>query len=112
MSYSETLWLDGLQDLYTSVYTDAMKFPDINNKPALAAYLSAALAKPNTGEFTDALAQIVQAHGVAAVAGDAGLTRDALYKILRGDRKPQHETVVAILAAIGLRLAAEVITSK
>jgi hypothetical protein len=32
--------------------------------------------------------------------------------MLRGERKPQHETVVAILAALSTRLAAEAITTK
>lgn len=89
-----------------------MKLPNINNKPAAAAYLSDALAKSDTTKFLEALSQMVQAHGVAVVAADAGLSRDTLYKILRGERKPQHETVVAILAALGLRLSAEVITTK
>jgi probable addiction module antidote protein len=89
-----------------------MKLPDINNKPAVAAYLSAALAKADTDKFMDALAEIVHAHGVAAVARDAGLSRDTIYKLLRKERNPLHETVVAILEALGLRLAAEVITTR
>lgn len=89
-----------------------MKLPDINDKTAVAAYLSAALTKANTTKFLEALAEVVRAHGVASVARDAGLSRDSLYKLLRGDRSPQHETVVAILAALGLRLAAQAITAK
>jgi probable addiction module antidote protein len=89
-----------------------MKLPDIDDKAAVAAYLSSALANADTTKFMEALADVVQAHGVAAVAQDAGLSRDALYKMLRGERKPQHETVVAILAALGMRLAAEAITTK
>lgn len=89
-----------------------MKLPDINDKAAVAMYLSAALAKADTTKFLEALAEVVQAHCVTAVAQDAGLSRDALYKMLRGERKPQHETVVAILAALGMRLAAEAITTR
>ena len=88
-----------------------MTLPDINDKAAVAAYLSIALAKGDTTKFLEALAAVVQAHGVASVALDAGLSRDSLYKLLRGDRSPQYETVVAILAALGLRLAAETITT-
>jgi probable addiction module antidote protein len=89
-----------------------MKLLDVNDKPAVADYLSAALAKSDTTAFLNALSIVVQAHGVAAVAKDAGLSRDGLYRMLRGERKPQHETVVAILAALDMRLAAEVITAK
>jgi probable addiction module antidote protein len=89
-----------------------MKLPDIDDRAALAAYLSAALAKADTAKFLEALAEVVQAHGVTAVAQDAGLSRDALYKMLRGERQPQYETVVAILAALGMRLGAEAITTK
>ena len=49
--------------------------------------------------------------GTAASGARCG-SRDALYKMLRGERKPQHETVVAILAALSTRLAAEAITTK
>ncbi len=89
-----------------------MTLPDINDKAAVAAYLSASLAKADTSKFLEALAEVVQAHGVAAVAQDAGLSRDALYKMLRAERKPQHETIVAILAALGMRLAAETVATK
>lgn len=89
-----------------------MKLPDINDKAAVAAYLSAALTKHDPDAFLDALSDVVRAAGVTAVAQDAGLSRDALQKLLSGARKPQHETVVKILAALGMRLTAEAITTN
>jgi hypothetical protein len=36
----------------------------------------------------------------------------ALYKMLHGERKPQHETVVKLLNAVGVRLTVKAITTR
>lgn len=42
------------------------------------------------------------------VARDAGLSRESLYKALSGERSPGFDTILKVIAALGLKLHAEV----
>jgi probable addiction module antidote protein len=44
---------------------------------------------------------------MAHVARDAGLSWEGLYKALSGDRSPSFDTILKIVAALGLELHAE-----
>ena len=44
---------------------------------------------------------------MSQVARDTGLSRESLYKALSGDRSPDFDTVLRVIAALGLRLHAE-----
>jgi probable addiction module antidote protein len=44
--------------------------------------------------------------GMTQVARDAGLSRESLYKALSGDRAPAFDTVLKVVAALGLQLRA------
>ena len=39
--------------------------------------------------------------------GDAGLSRESLYKALSGERNPGFDTILKVIDALGLRLHAE-----
>lgn len=39
--------------------------------------------------------------------GDAGLSRESLYKALSGDRSPGFDTILKVVGALGLKLHAE-----
>jgi DNA-binding phage protein len=39
--------------------------------------------------------------------GDAGLSRESLYKALSGERSPGFDTILKVIDALGLRLHAE-----
>ena len=41
------------------------------------------------------------------VARDSGLSRERLYKALSGDRSPSFDTILKVVAALGLELHAE-----
>jgi probable addiction module antidote protein len=43
------------------------------------------------------------------VARDAGLSRESLYKALSGDRAPGFDTILKVMAALGLKLHAEAV---
>jgi probable addiction module antidote protein len=49
---------------------------------------------------------LVRCQGVANIAGEAGLTRDGVYKALRPSSKPQWDTIRSVLAALGLEVRA------
>jgi DNA-binding phage protein len=52
---------------------------------------------------------ITRAKGMAQVARDAGLSRESLYKALSGERSPSFDTIVKVVAVLGLKLHAHVL---
>ena len=75
----------------------------------MAAYFEASIEEAN-GDATfiaKALGDIARAKGMAHVARDAGLSRESLYKALSGDRSPSFDTILKVVAALGLELHAE-----
>ena len=76
----------------------------------VAAYLQACLdeADGDAAFIAKALGDIARAKGMAHVAREAGLSRESLYKALSGDRSPSFDTILKVVAALGLRLRAEV----
>jgi probable addiction module antidote protein len=75
-----------------------------------AAYLNAALEDDDPKVFLLALRDVAEARGMAAVARDARLNRENLYKILSREGNPQLSSLNALLRTLGLRLAVEAIT--
>ncbi len=75
----------------------------------MAAYLEAAIeeAGGDAAFVAKALGDIARAKGMSHVACDAGLSRESLYKALSGERNPTLDTVLRVIAALGLRLRAE-----
>jgi probable addiction module antidote protein len=79
----------------------------------MAAYLEACLEEANgdAAIIAKALGDIARAKGMAQVARDAGLSRESLYKALSGQRSPDCDTILKVIAALGLKLHAEAIRS-
>lgn len=75
----------------------------------MAAYLEACIeeANGNTAFIAKALGDIARAKGMAQVARDSGLSRESLYKALSGERSPDFDTILKVMAALGLKLHAE-----
>ncbi len=75
----------------------------------MAAYLEACLdeADGDAAFIAKALGDIARAKGMTQVARDAGLSRESLYKALSGDRTPGFDTILKVVAALGLKLHAE-----
>ena len=78
----------------------------------MAAYLEACLeeAEGDAAFVAKALGDIARAKGMTQVARDAGLSRESLYKALSGERTPSFETILKVVAALGLTLHAEAAT--
>ena len=71
-----------------------------------AHYINAAIA--DTSEMLlVALRNVAEAHKMANVAEKAGVAREALYKTLSEEGNPRIETLLAVLKAMGLRIAVE-----
>ena len=75
----------------------------------MAAYLEASIeeADGDAAFVAKALGDIARARGMSQVACDAGLSRESLYKALSGNRNPSLDTVLRVVAALGLKLRAE-----
>ena len=75
----------------------------------MAAYLEACLEEANgdAAFIAKALGDIARAKGMSQVARDAGLSRESLYKALSGERSPGFDTILKVMAALGLKLHAE-----
>lgn len=77
----------------------------------MAEYLEASIeeADGDAAFIAKALGDIARARGMSQVARDAGLSRESLYKALSGDRAPSFDTVLKVMAALGLKLHAEAV---
>jgi probable addiction module antidote protein len=81
----------------------------LNTPEEMAAYLEACLEEANgdAAFVAKALGNIARAKGMSQVARDAGLSRESLYKALSGERSPGFDTILKVVAALGLTLHAE-----
>ncbi|MGP8243814.1 MAG: DNA-binding protein [Bryobacteraceae bacterium] len=52
-----------------------------------------------------ALRDVAEAHQMARVAGEAGVAREALYRMLRDTGNPTYSNLVKILGAVGLKIS-------
>jgi probable addiction module antidote protein len=70
---------------------------------AIEAYLEAAFEEGDPRVIAIALGNIARAKGMASVARDAGITREALYKSLSEKGDPKLSTLMGVMKALGLR---------
>ncbi len=75
----------------------------------MAVYLEACIeeADGDAAFIAKALGNIARAKGMSQVARDAGVSRESLYKALSGERTPSFDTILKVVAALGLKLHAE-----
>ena len=74
-------------------------------------YLQAALGDSNEA-FLVALRDVAEAHHMAKVAKDAGVAREALYRMLSESGNPTLTNFSAILRSVGLKIEVSPITSS
>lgn len=84
---------------------DAAEYLD--TEEGIAAYLSSILEENDAGLLAQALGDIAKARGMSAVAADAGLTREALYKALRPNASPRFDTIARVCTALGLKITVQ-----
>ena len=86
---------------------DSAKYLDDNE--AIAAYLSDMLEGGDASVLAAALGNIARARGMAQIAQDSGIGREALYKALRPGAHPRFETISRVCSALGVRLVAQAV---
>jgi len=77
-----------------------------------AEYISAAFETGDTAFVRDAVGIVARARGMAEVARAAGLNRESLYRALSENGNPEFGTMLGVLRALGLELAAHPSNAK
>jgi probable addiction module antidote protein len=70
-----------------------------------AAYITAALETGDAEFVRDAIGIVARARGMAAIAKEADLNRESLYKALGASGNPEFGTMLRVLKALGLTLS-------
>lgn len=73
----------------------------LDNNEMIAEYLNAILEEGNDADIITAIGHIAKAVGMTKIAEETGLSRPSLYKALSDGAKPQFETIMKVLKAIG-----------
>ena len=67
-------------------------------------FLSECFQDENPDVFSAALADVIKAHGVAAVAEKAHLNRESLYKFVSGKTRPTWSTIHKLILAMNIKI--------
>jgi probable addiction module antidote protein len=76
----------------------------LDTPEAIAEYLALAFESGDHAVIADALGVAAKAQGMSQLARDAGLARPALYRALSAEGRPEFETVLKVLRALGVTL--------
>jgi probable addiction module antidote protein len=78
------------------------------DEESIAEYLEAVLEADDDALLLVALGNIAKARGMTAVARDAGVGRESLYKALAPNGNPRFDTVMRVARALGIRLVPKI----
>ncbi len=73
----------------------------LDNDEMIKEYLNTVLEEGDSKDIIEALGYIAKALGMSKIAEETGLSRPSLYKALSEGAKPQFETILKVLRAIG-----------
>jgi len=81
----------------------------LDSEERIAGYLDDVLQDEdmNMDVLIAALGHIARARGMAQIASQTGISREALYRSLKANKKPRFETISKVCAALGLRLTVQ-----
>jgi probable addiction module antidote protein len=92
--------------LKTKAY-DAAEF--LTDEETIAAYLTEALASEDPRVIAKALGAVARARGgMARLARETGIAREALYRALSDTGNPELGTALKVMRALGVRLTASI----
>ncbi|WP_346858527.1 addiction module antidote protein [uncultured Draconibacterium sp.] len=73
----------------------------LDSNEMIAEYLNTVLEEGDNSDVIAAIGHIAKAIGMTKIAEETGLSRPSLYKALSDGAKPQFETIMKVLKAIG-----------
>lgn len=89
---------------------DAAEYLD--TPEAQAEFITAALETGDAAFIRDAVNTVARARGMSEIAKSTGLSREGLYKALGEAGNPEFSTMLGVLRALGLSLAARPLPRK
>lgn len=76
----------------------------LDSNEMIAEYLNTVLANGSDKEIIAAIGHIAKSIGMTKIAQETGLSRPSLYKALSEGSKPQFDTIIKVLRAVGGQL--------
>ena len=73
----------------------------LDNEEMIAEYLNTVLEDGDSSDLVVAIGHVAKAIGMTKIAERTGMSRPSLYKALADGAKPQFETIMKVLKAIG-----------
>lgn len=73
----------------------------LDSNEMIVEYLNTVLVEGNDTDIIIAIGHIAKSIGMTKIAQETGLSRPSLYKALSEGAKPQFETIMKVLRAIG-----------
>ncbi|WP_114752079.1 addiction module antidote protein [Pleomorphovibrio marinus] len=73
----------------------------LDSKEMIAEYLNSVLEEGDNDDVIAAIGHIAKAIGMTKIAEETGMSRPSLYKALSNGAKPQFETIMKVLKAVG-----------
>jgi len=78
----------------------------LDSEESIFAYIEAAFEDGDPVIIKKALGDVARARGMTAIAREAGVTRETLYKALSEDGDPRMSTLMGVMRALGVKLNA------
>ena len=76
----------------------------LDSDEMISAFIDAALEDGDPALVAAAIGDVARAKGMTAIAREAGVSRESLYKALSTEGNPEFATVMKVLKALQLRL--------
>ncbi|QTY26573.1 addiction module antidote protein [Flavobacterium sp. CS20] len=73
----------------------------LDNQDMVVEYLNTALEEGGSSDLIVAIGHVAKSIGMSKIAEKTGMSRPSLYKALSEGSKPQFETIMKVLKAIG-----------
>ena len=83
----------------------------LDSNEMIAEYLNTVLANGSDKEIIAAIGHIAKSIGMTKIAQESGLSSPSLYKALSEGSKPQFDTIIKVLRAVGGQLHITPITA-
>lgn len=83
----------------------------LDSNEMIAEYLNTILEEGDSSDLIVAIGHVAKAIGMTKIAEQTGMSRSSLYKALSDGAKPQFETILKVLKAIGGQLNVRPISS-
>jgi probable addiction module antidote protein len=73
----------------------------LDDDQMIVEYLNTALEEGEIEDLIIAIGHVAKARGMSKIAADIGMSRPSLYKALAKGSKPQFETIMKVIKALG-----------